>query len=111
MRIRVDRFACAIEELATHGPLKPEEIRGLNDQELVDNALVIAGPEKKAWGIPRKPTGDERFNEDKTHYRIGVIKNEHTTNMMIETSNKAKKLVSYKQVELKVLLNLKSTAG
>ena len=70
---------------------------------------MIAGPEKKAWAVTKKPTGDERFNEDKTHYRIGVIKNEHTTNMMIETSNKAKKIVSYKQVELKVLLSVKST--
>jgi hypothetical protein len=24
MRIKVDIFACAIEELATHGPIKPE---------------------------------------------------------------------------------------
>ena len=70
---------------------------------------MVAGPEKKAWAVTRKPTGDERFNEDKTHYRIGVIKNEHTINMMIETSNKAKKIVSYKQVELKVLLSVKST--
>ena len=26
MRIRLDIFACSVEELATHGPLKPEEI-------------------------------------------------------------------------------------
>lgn len=32
MRIQLDIFACAIEGLATNGPLKPEEIRGLNDQ-------------------------------------------------------------------------------
>ena len=32
MRIQLDILACSVEELATHGPLKPEEIRGLNDQ-------------------------------------------------------------------------------
>ena len=32
MRIQLDIFACAIEDLATHGPLKPDEIRGLTDQ-------------------------------------------------------------------------------
>lgn len=53
--------------------------------------------------------GDERYNEDKTHYRIGVIKNDHLTKMMIETSNKAKKLVSYKMVDEKLCLNIKST--
>lgn len=51
----MDVFACAIEELATHGPLKPEEIRGLDDQELIDNALVIAAEERKKWAIRRKP--------------------------------------------------------
>jgi ribosomal protein L16 Arg81 hydroxylase len=85
--------------LATHGPLKPEEIRGLTGQELIDNALIIASEEKKRWGQARQPAEGERFHEDKTHYRIGIIKNEHITNMMIETSNKAKKLVSYKMVD------------
>jgi hypothetical protein len=75
MRIKLDLFACAIEDLATHGPLKPEEIRGLTDQELIDNALIISSEEKKRWGIVRQPQGDERLNEDKTHYRIGIIKN------------------------------------
>ena len=76
MRIQVDIFACSVEELATHGPLKPEEIRGLNmeDRDIIDNALVVADPQKKKWGIPKAPVGDERFNEDKTKYRIGVIK-------------------------------------
>ena len=70
--------------------------------------MVIAPEEKKKWAIQRQPIGDERYNEDKTHYRIGVIKSEHITNMMIETSNKAKKLISYKNVDLKVLLTMKS---
>ena len=109
MRIKLDIFACAIEELATHGPLKPEEIRGLTDQELIDNALIVSSEEKKQWGKSRSPQGDQRFNEDKTHYRIGIIKNQHLTKMMIETSNKAKKLVSYKMVDQKVILNYKST--
>jgi hypothetical protein len=44
MRIQLDIFACSLEDLATHGPLKPEEIRGLDekDQELIDNALIVA---------------------------------------------------------------------
>ncbi len=37
-----------------------------------------------------------------------MIKNDHLTKMMIETSNKAKKLVSYKMVEEKLILSIKS---
>lgn len=36
-----------------------------------------------------------------------MIKNDHVTKMMIETSNKAKKLISYKRVDLKEKLDLK----
>lgn len=108
MRIKLDLFACAIEDLATHGPLKPEEIRGLTDQELIDNALIISSEDKKKWGKARQPQGEERSNEDKTHYRIGIIKNEQITKMMIDTSNKAKKLVSYKMVDEKLILTMKS---
>jgi hypothetical protein len=75
MRIEIDLFACALEDLATHGPLKPEEIRGLDTQELIDNALVVSNEEKKAWAIKRKPQEDERINEDPTKFRIGIIKN------------------------------------
>ena len=83
LRIQIDIFACSIEELATHGPLKPEEIRGLDDQELIDNALIVSSADKKKWAIKRVPQGDERYNEDSTKYRIGVIKNEQLTKMMI----------------------------
>lgn len=53
MRIQLDIFACSLEELATHGPLKPEEIRGLNDQELIDNALIVSSEDKKKWAHSR----------------------------------------------------------
>lgn len=58
MRIKVDIFSCALEELATHGLMRPEEIRGLTEQELIDNALIIADPAKKEWGKPRHIQGD-----------------------------------------------------
>lgn len=58
MRIRLDIFACCIEDLATHGPLKPQEIRGLTDQELIDNALIISSDDKKKWAKQRQPSID-----------------------------------------------------
>jgi len=33
MRLKLDRAAMALEDLASKGPLKPEEIRGLSDLE------------------------------------------------------------------------------
>jgi len=31
LRMRLDRMAVALEELATKGPMKPEALRGLED--------------------------------------------------------------------------------
>jgi hypothetical protein len=70
----------------------------------------VSSEDRKQWAQTRNPQGDERYNEDKTHYRIGIIKNEQLTKMMIDTSNKAKKLVSYKMVDEKVILTMPSTA-
>ena len=81
----------------------------MTDQEQIDNALIISSPEKKEWGKPHHIQGDERYNEDQTHYRIGIIKNEQLTKMMIDTSIKAKKLMSYKMVDEKFIFNMKST--
>lgn len=107
MRIQIDLFACALEDLATYGPLKPQEIRGLDTQELIENALVVSSEDKKQWAIKRQPEQDERVNPDPTRFRIGIIKSEALTNMMIETSNKAKKMISYKNVDEKIQLSVK----
>jgi len=109
LRIEIDLFSCALEDLATHGPLKPEEIRGLSSQELIDNALVISSEEKKRWAHKPDLKEGQRFNEDPTHYRIGIILNEHVTQMLIDTSNKAKKLISYKNADQKIQTTLKGT--
>jgi len=42
--------------------------------------------DKLKWAECPKPGPGERFNEDKTHYRFGVIKSEEVTKMMIETA-------------------------
>jgi hypothetical protein len=48
--------------LATHGPLKPEEIRGLSSQDLIDNALVMSSEDKKKWGTKRELKEGQREN-------------------------------------------------
>jgi hypothetical protein len=35
----LDRLAVSVEELATLGPMKPEEIRGLDSEDLMKNAV------------------------------------------------------------------------
>lgn len=41
LRLKLDRAAVALEDLASKGPLKPEEIRGLKDlDEYVKNEDV-----------------------------------------------------------------------
>ena len=39
LRLVVDKLSCFIEDLAKYGPIKPEELRGLTQPELIENAV------------------------------------------------------------------------
>ena len=70
MRLHVDAAGIAIEELATKGPQKPEELRGLQDlDEYVkhEDLTVIEGLKK----MPPQ-TGVRQVN-DETNYRTGWV--------------------------------------
>ena len=72
--------------------------------------MVISNEDRKAWGKKRSPAEDERVNEDPTKFRTGIIKNQQLTQMLIDTSNKGKQMISYKNAEQKVILSLKGTS-
>ncbi len=76
MRLILDRLACSIEELAINGPLKPEALRGLSDPELMINAAETLPENHKKYAYPIKLQAGQRFNEDKNHFRTGVILSE-----------------------------------
>jgi len=49
MRIIIDRLAVAIEDLATHGVMKPEELRGLSTEDTISYALETLPKDKMQW--------------------------------------------------------------
>jgi len=90
LRLKLDRAAIALEDLASKGPLKPEEIRGLKDlDEYVKNEDIttIDGLKKMP---PRVGT---REIVDETHYRTGWLLGEEITKMMLDEATKAKELI------------------
>jgi hypothetical protein len=90
LRLKLDRAAIALEDLAAKGPMKPEELRGLKDyDEYIRNEdlTTINGLKK----MPPK-TGVREI-VDETHYRTGWLLSEEMQKMMLEEAMKAKKLI------------------
>jgi len=102
MRLKLDRAAVALEELAAKGPLKPEELRGIKDyDEYVrsEDITTINGLKK----MP--PRVGVREVVDETHYRTGWVLTDEMTKMMLDEAMKTKQLVHKSQVDSKVCLN------
>ena len=103
MRLKLDRAAVALEELAAKGPLKPEELRGIKEyEEYVRNEDIttINGLKK----MP--PRVGVREVVDETHYRTGWLLSDEMTKMMLEEAMKTKQLVHKSQVDSKVCLSM-----
>lgn len=103
IRLKLDRIAIALEDLASKGPLKPEEIRGLKDlDDYVKNEDIttINGLKKMP---PRVGT---REVVDETNYRTGWVLGEDITKLMLDEAMKAKALIYKDQVDKKVCLNV-----
>lgn len=90
LRLKLDRAAIALEDLAAKGPLKPEELRGLKDYDEYlksEDQTTINGLKKMPPKIGCRDIVDD------THYRTGWLLNEEISNMMLEEATKAKKLI------------------
>ena len=61
----------ALSDLAEHGPLRPEAIRGLTTPETYNPAVEMLKGEEKKYAFP-KPSSQERENPDKTGFRTGM---------------------------------------
>lgn len=98
LRMTLDRMAVALEELATKGPIKPVELRGLeNLDEYVkaEDLTVINGLKE----MPPK-TG-VREVVDPQHYRTGWLLSEEMCKQYLEECMKAKQMVHKTQIDRK----------
>ena len=103
MRLKLDRAAIALEDLASKGPLKPEELRGLKDyEEFIKNEDIttINGLKKMPPKIGVREVVDE------TNYRSGWLLSEEMTRQMLEEAMKTKELIHKSQVDRKVCLTM-----
>lgn len=95
----MDCLAVAVEELAKHGPIRPEALRGLSSKDTIEGALINLTKEEREKWVNMKPGPGERFCPDENCYRIGIVKKESVCKMMLETSTNAKKILHVNRVK------------
>ena len=101
LRLKLDRAAMSLEDLASKGPMKPEELRGLKDyDDYVKNEDIttINGLKK----MP--PRVGVREVIDDTHYRTGWLLGEEMSKMMLDEAMKTKMIIHVSKVDQKVCL-------
>lgn len=96
MRLKLDRLSVALEDLATKGPLKPEELRGLDPAGFAEyikagDITVTTGVEKMEKFMPRLPGTIEK--PDESNYRTGFVLPEEMTKQMLAQSMHMKELI------------------
>lgn len=83
MRLKLDRLATALEDLAAKGPLKPEGLRGLNEdgyEEYLKTEDITVTDGLKMM----PPKVGVRFVTDDSHYRTGWLLSEDMTQKLLE---------------------------
>lgn len=90
LRLKLDKVATAIEDLIKKGPLKPEETRGLSDNE---NSTT-------------PPFPDHLYTPDETHYRTGWCVPESLGVRVLETLQSARHLIHKSRTEQRVLTTI-----
>ena len=98
----------SVEELASKGPLKPEELRGLDPagfDEYVKSGdiTVTTGLEKMEKEMPRLPNTTEK--KDENNYRTGWVLDEELTKKMLAQAMVMKELIHESSVAQKRFLN------
>lgn len=103
LRLKLDRAAVSIEDLATKGPLKPEGLRGLDEagyEEYIKGEDITVTDGLKAM----PPKVGVRFVKDDSFYRTGFLLSEDMTQKMLDHSMTMKKLIHKSSVDQKRFL-------
>ena len=103
LRLKVDRAAVALEDLATKGPLKSEGLRGLDektyDDYLSNDDITVRD------GLKQMPpvVGEKKVN-DENHFRTGWVLNDEMTQKMKDMAMEMKKIIHKSSVDQKKFL-------
>ena len=105
LRSKVGRLADAAEGLAAHGPMKPPEQQGLDD----DTPLLEDYDVKTGTVADRaKPVRNENYRPAPTEKRTGNAPPEDIAAVITRTVDDAKALISERQVAMKVVASTKA---
>jgi hypothetical protein len=100
LRCKVNRLAEAAEGLAAHGPMKPPEQQGLDDETpLLEDYDVKTG----TVADRSKPQRNEHYRPDPTEKRTGNAPPQEIAAVISRTVDDARALVSERQVAMKVV--------
>ncbi|CBY37092.1 unnamed protein product [Oikopleura dioica] len=94
-RLKIERIATEMEQLAEHGTILPENMQGLNESQVSDLKLVDPFTSKCI------PSGGFEIKKDIYGRRNGQAPMENMAKILKETAQKAKDLVSKKRIDEK----------
>uniref|UniRef100_A0A8C6ZB68 Cilia- and flagella-associated protein 298-like n=1 Tax=Nothoprocta perdicaria TaxID=30464 RepID=A0A8C6ZB68_NOTPE len=99
-RLKVQRLCSELEDLAEHGISLPPKMQGLTDEQIEELKL------KDEWADKCVPSGGSVFKKDVMGRRNGHAPNEKMQQVIRKTIEEAKALISKKQVQANVCLNM-----
>eukprot|EP00053_Salpingoeca_punica_P005807 m.56650 g.56650 ORF g.56650 m.56650 type:complete len:291 (-) comp13406_c0_seq1:110-982(-) len=97
-RLRIDRLAMEMEQLAEHGIMVQPDMMGLTEDQISDLKL------KDEWSARVYPMGGSRSNPDPIGRRTGNAPTEKLAEVLKKTAHEARELVSKKLVAANVCL-------
>ena len=100
LRLKVDRAAVALEDLATKGPLKSEGLRGLDEKsydEFLQNDDITV---RDGLKVMPPVVGEKKVN-DEHHFRTGWVLSDDMTQKMEDMSMEMKKIIHKSSVDQK----------
>lgn len=100
-RLKVDRIAGELEQLADHGITLPPNMQGLTEDQISDLKLV------DEWADKCEPQGGHAFKKDDIGRRNGRAPNDRMAEMIKKTKEEAKQKISKKLVESNEMVTMK----
>ncbi|XP_044590370.1 cilia- and flagella-associated protein 298 [Cotesia glomerata] len=100
-RLKINRIAYEMEELAKHGTMLPSDMMGLTDEQVIELKL------KDEWADKCSPMGGWTFNKDVMGRRNGRQPNEKMQEVLKKACKDAQAMITKKLVAEDKLMSLK----
>merc|ERR1712128_33789 len=99
-RLKVERVATEIDQLGQYGTILPDNMQGLNDEQIAEMKLT------DPWTAKCEPSGGSIDNKDIYNRRNGKRPTDQMVKVLQDTIAQSREAVSKKQVDAKKSLTL-----